>query len=309
MNHPPKNALILIVDDNQQRCLQLAHSLRLAGHRVFTDSNNASGLKTSLSHNPDLVIASAGSRDSLMDGYLLAKKIHAEFETRFVPVIIRPEVFTGTVEDIERDAETDALTYMLSSTSLHLLIARVRTLLEFKRHLDSCTEAAFTDSLTGLANRRSFDQHLETEIARTRRYARPFCLIMLDIDHFKTVNDTYGHSAGDEALKIVAGVLTESARTNDIIARIGGEEFALILTETEIEKALQVANRLRESVASTEIPNIGSITVSIGIAEYPLCAATASTLYKTVDEALYQAKEDGRNRVVQADQRQLLRVA
>lgn len=308
MTHQPtntKNALILIIDDDQQRCSHLADSLRLAGHRVFTDSNNESGMNSMLSHKPDLIIASAGAKDSLLDGYLLAKTIHAQFETRFVPVIIRPKEFSGTTEDIERDAETDALTYVLSSTSLDLLIARVRTLIEFKRHLDYCTEAAFTDPLTGLANRRRFEQQLEVEITRTQRYARPFCLIMIDLDHFKRVNDTFGHEAGDQTLKIISGVLAESARANDIVARIGGEEFALILPETEIDKAFQVASRLREAVASTEIPNIGLMTVSIGIAEFPLCA-TADNLYAVADNALYQAKRAGRNRVMCAETRQLL---
>ncbi|MGB9177958.1 MAG: diguanylate cyclase [Pyrinomonadaceae bacterium] len=303
------NYLVLIVDDESQRRQMLSEALRLAGYRVFTDNDNDAALKTIAAHNPQLIIAAAGSQGAPVDGYELAKETHSRLESRHVPVIIRPEELSGTEEDISRDAETSALTFVLNSTSLDLLLARVQTLLAFKTHLDSFAEAAFTDPLTGLYNRRKFEEQMEAEIARTRRYARPFCLIILDIDHFKRVNDTFGHAVGDDAIKQVARILKACARAGDTVARIGGEEFALLLPETEIEKARQVANRLRTAVAQMNIPFVGRATISLGVAEFPLCALTAELLYKAADGALYEAKNAGRNRVVVADRRRVIRAA
>jgi diguanylate cyclase (GGDEF)-like protein len=304
MQEQNKN-LVLIVDNDSQRCQELSEALRMAGYRVFTDNNNNSALNTVATHNPQVIIAAAGSRGALVDGYELAKEVHTRLESHLVPVIIRPDELSGTEEDIQRDAQTSALTFVLNSTNLDLLLARVQTLLAFKAHLDAFAEAAFTDPLTGLANRRKFDEQMQTEIARTQRYAHPFCLIILDIDHFKNVNDTYGHDAGDDAIKHVARAILEAARANDTVARIGGEEFALLLPETVIEKATQVADRLRAVVAQTYIPVVGRVTISVGVAEFPFCASSAELLIKSADSAMYEAKRAGRNRVVAAAERRL----
>jgi len=170
-------------------------------------------------------------------------------------------------------------------------------LLDFKAYLDTCEEAAFTDHLTGLANRRRFERQLEREIARTARYGHPFCLLMLDIDDFKTVNDTFGHEAGDEALRRLAKTLQEGIRGIDLAARIGGDEFALILAETEGARGVEVAERLREAIKATEIPTVGFITASLGVAESPSCAQTSPELLARADAALYEAKRQGRDQV------------
>lgn len=304
-----KMHLILIVDSDSQRRQMLAERLRLAGHKVYTDNDNSSALASVTAHHPHLIIAAAGAEGAPVDGYALATEVHARLESHHLPVIIRPDELSGTEEEILRDAATSALTYVLNSTSLDLLMARAQTLLAFKDHLDSFAEAAFTDALTSLSNRRKFEEQLQTEIARTQRYAHPFCLIMLDIDHFKAVNDTYGHSAGDEALRCIARILQENARSNDTVARIGGEEFALLLPETEIEKGRQVAERLRMAVSQNTIPTVGRVTISLGLSEFPLCACSATALYEATDAALYEAKKAGRNRVATVDQRRLKEAA
>jgi two-component system cell cycle response regulator len=203
-------------------------------------------------------------------------------------------------KDARRGAEVGALGYITDPTDLDLLMARAQTLLDFKNYLDTCEEAAFTDHLTGLANRRRFERQLEREIARTLRYTRPFCLLLLDIDHFKQVNDSYGHEAGDEAIRRIAVILQAGTRGIDTAARIGGEEFAVLLTETELSGGLEVAERLRLAIKAEEIPVVGQVTASFGVAEFPLCAPTGRELAAIADSAMYEAKRQGRDRVVSA---------
>jgi two-component system cell cycle response regulator len=217
--------------------------------------------------------------------------------TRFIPVIIQTAA-RNEAQDHRRGAEVGALGYITDPTDLDLLLARARTLLDFKQYLDTCEEAAFTDHLTGLANRRRFERQLEREAGRSLRYNRPFCLLLIDIDNFKAVNDTYGHEAGDEAIRRLANSLQAGTRGIDLAARIGGEEFAVILPETHFGGGLELAERLRSAVREIEIPVVGYITSSFGVAEFPLHAQTERELIAVADAALYEAKRRGRDRVV-----------
>ena len=153
-----------------------------------------------------------------------------------------------------------------------------------------------TDPLTGLLNRRALDATLERWQAESRR----FSLIVLDIDHFKRVNDTYGHDVGDQVLQQLAHQMRLNSRTNDIICRVGGEEFTIVLPDTDAEAARQLAERLRQAVAATEIPPVGRITISLGVVEWS-SASRATDPRKVADEMLYQAKRSGRNRVEVAE--------
>jgi len=158
------------------------------------------------------------------------------------------------------------------------------------------------DGLTGLDNYREFRRQLGEEAQRSLRYGRPFSLLMLDLDHFKQVNDTYGHLAGDEALRSLAGLIRREVRPVDRIARYGGEEFVIILPETATAGALATAERIRDIVATRPIPVNGdrevTLTVSIGVVTYPDDADTEETLVGAADQALYVAKNGGRNRVI-----------
>ena len=229
----------------------------------------------------------------------MARRIRENPKTRFIPVILQT-AGRYKAEDLRRGSEVGALGYITDPTDIDLLLARARTLLDFKSYLDSCEEAAFTDHLTGLANRRRFERHLEREVARTLRYGHPFCLLMLDVDQFKLVNDTHGHEAGDEALNRVARTLQEGTRGIDVAARVGGEEFGVILTETTLDGGIEVAERLRLAIKSTEVPLVGRITASFGVAECPSSAQTARELVTLADAALYEAKREGRDRVAGA---------
>ncbi|HJQ30605.1 MAG TPA: sensor domain-containing diguanylate cyclase [Pyrinomonadaceae bacterium] len=156
---------------------------------------------------------------------------------------------------------------------------------------------ALTDGLTGCFNRRFFEIQLERDLHLATRMRQPVSLILLDIDHFKRVNDSHGHDAGDAALRILAGALREEVRGVDTAARYGGEEFAIILPQAGPEGALVVAERLRSRIETTEVPGVGCITASLGVATFPLDASSRELLVTTADRALYQAKRTGRNRV------------
>ena len=159
-------------------------------------------------------------------------------------------------------------------------------------------EAATTDSLTGLHVRRFFMAKLSDERRRAERYSKPFSIVMVDIDHFKSVNDNYGHSIGDSVLKGVSGLLRKSVRDIDLAARYGGEEFVLLLPETNKEKAQQSAERLRNGVDLMKVGNLPHVTISLGVATYPDDGDEGKRLINKADVALYHAKETGRNKVV-----------
>ncbi len=156
---------------------------------------------------------------------------------------------------------------------------------------------AVTDGLTGVANRRSFNESITKEFERAKRYGQPLSLAVIDLDFLKKINDTYGHMTGDDAIRAIGNVLAQSSRSIDITARYGGEEFCVLLPNTEIEMAEQLAERLRRLIRETEIDGPGPLSASIGVASFPLHADSADALFLRADEALYRAKQEGRNRV------------
>jgi len=162
-------------------------------------------------------------------------------------------------------------------------------------------ELSRTDELTGLANRRAFMSHGRAAVDQAKRYARPLSLLMIDIDHFKKINDTYGHPAGDEALRTMADVLRRVSRAADTVGRLGGEEFAMLLPETSADEATIFAERLRMAVKELIVEYKGTtitFTCSIGLAQEGGALDTVDTLLHAADEALYEAKTEGRDRVV-----------
>ena len=288
-------ANILIVDDNPDKLSLLEAALCLAGYRVTTATDGDEALAAIESYQPDLVITDVMM--PRMNGYELAQRIRSNPVTKFIPVIMQTAA-SRRAEDLRRASEVGALGYITDPTDLDLLLARTRTLLEFKAYLDVCEEAAFTDHLTGLANRRRFERQLEREVSRTLRLSHPFSLLMIDIDNFKNLNDSFGHDAGDDAIRRISRVLREGTRGIDLAARIGGEEFAVLLVETDQQGGLDVAERLRLAIKSLELPSGEQITASFGVAECPTDAQTATEILKAADVALYEAKRQGRDRVV-----------
>ncbi|MDP1892257.1 MAG: sensor domain-containing diguanylate cyclase [Gemmatimonadaceae bacterium] len=173
--------------------------------------------------------------------------------------------------------------------------------LEASWELAETSRRSRTDALTGLWNRRHFDEQLERVLNETDRFGGSCALVICDLDYFKKVNDTYGHDAGDAVLQQVAGVLRDGVRTVDVCARLGGEELALILPQTAFEGAMELAERLRQAVEATAVPHDGvtiRVTVSMGVAMYSAGSDAKGGVFKRADEQLYAAKHGGRNRVV-----------
>ncbi len=171
--------------------------------------------------------------------------------------------------------------------------------------MEQLTEMATTDPLTGLANRRSLSDHLERECKRASRYQQPLSVALMDIDHFKVVNDLYGHLFGDKVLKEIAKSCSRICRDTDVMARYGGEEFAFVLPQTDKDQALHIMERMRHAVESTVVrdavePHAVRVTASIGVANVPADCVRGEDLLGLVDEALYRAKSGGRNRVIAA---------
>jgi two-component system cell cycle response regulator len=285
---------VLVVDDEPDKRQLLAFALEMAGYTVHTAANGEEGLSAVETRQPDLIITDVMMPK--MDGYEMARRVRANPQSRFIPIIIQSAA-RNAAQDVRLGAEVGALGYMTDPTDLDLLLARARTLLEFKDYLDMCEEAAFTDYLTGLMNRRRFERQIEREVGRTSRYGHPFCLLVIDIDKFKNVNDTYGHDAGDEAIRHLGRALQEGTRGIDMGARLGGDEFAVILPETDFARGLEVAERLRAAVKAMNIPGVGSVTASLGIAEFPSCARDARELFAVADAAMYEVKRQGPDRI------------
>ncbi|MDT4897938.1 MAG: hypothetical protein QOH25_3015 [Acidobacteriota bacterium] len=195
-----------------------------------------------------------------------------------------------------------AFDYFQTPAELSLLIARTEQLVALKQMIDRLRAEADRDHLTGLANRRRFRTALGQEAERWRRYNVPCALVLVDIDHLKKINDQHGHSAGDRVIRHVADALVELSRDNDTAARLGGEEFALLLAGADETKALAAAERLRYVVSAAPVEGIGTVTISLGVAACPSHAQSERALYSASDAALYRAKREGRNRAAAASE-------
>ncbi len=207
----------------------------------------------------------------------------------------------ATLERRREAMSAGASDYFQLPNEVVLLIERTRQLAEHKQSLDRLRAEADRDYLTGLANRRRFRTALGHEVERWRRYKIPCALVLLDVDHLKKINDAHGHPAGDRVIRAVAASLSEHSRDNDTAARLGGEEFALLLAGVDSTKALAAAERLRLAVSSQAVEDVGKVTISLGVGACPAHARTERELFSLSDSALYRAKRGGRDRTEVAD--------
>ena len=289
---------ILIVDDAMEN-IQILHQALQDEHDVVFAMNGAKALHIAQNQLPDLILLDAVMPD--MDGYAVCAALRASAVTRDIPIIFVTAL--KTPEDETRALDAGAADFISKPVNAAVVRARVRTQLTVKRQSDALRELTLTDGLTGVANRRAFDEKLQAEWRRCARAQVPMGLIMVDIDHFKLFNDHYGHQAGDACLQVVGAAMKRAAlRPQDMVARYGGEEFAILLPQEDSSGAEAVARRVLDEIAALGIAHACSssgsnVTVSMGVASVtPNEKVEASALIKAADALLYQAKAQGRNR-------------
>jgi diguanylate cyclase (GGDEF)-like protein len=293
---------ILIADDAPENVRLLGALLRDEG-RILVATSGVAAIDSAAAYPPDLVLLDVMMPD--MSGYEVCRQLKANERTKDIPIIF----VTAMIEaaDEAKGLELGAIDYISKPFAPPLVRARVRnhlalrrTTLELRRANEELTRIATTDPLTGVYNRRHFFDMGERELARARRYGHPVTALMLDIDHFKLVNDTYGHDIGDQAIIATAEAALHTFRAEDVFGRIGGEEFAGLLPETDTQSAITVAERLRLAIAGLRIPTLkGDLTFTASVGLAPLLSEDQScaAALKRADDALYRAKNAGRNRV------------
>jgi diguanylate cyclase (GGDEF)-like protein len=295
------SAKILVVDDEQDICALISGFLSGEGYTAITAENSEEGLRLFRNESPDLVITDIKMPGR--NGVDLLKDIKAEDPSMDVIVL------TGHSDELTAIdcLHSGAYDYLLKPLEeLDLLLASIQRAIQ-KRRLEArnlqlvkeLEEMAIRDPLTGLYNHRHMHTCLSEEIARALRYEHPFSIMMIDIDHFKQVNDSYGHLVGDFVLKRMVRLFEEHMRLTDTIFRYGGEEFIILLPETEKNEALLVADRLLDTIRSHTFDCDGNrvrITISIGSAMFPEEARDIPSLIGLADRRLYRAKKKGRDR-------------
>jgi diguanylate cyclase (GGDEF)-like protein len=295
---------LLLVDDSRTLC-SLLGSLLCPRYRVLTASSGEEGLALALEQRPDLILLDV--RIPGPDGFAVCTKLKADSRTRDIPVLFLTAL-GGEAEEM-RALEAGGIDFILKPVSPRLLAARVRNQLQLKHRQDGLRNLTLLDCLTGIANRRRFDQYLELEWHRCSRNGLPLSMVMGDVDHFKAYNDGYGHGRGDKCLQAVAKVFDRALRRPaDLAARYGGEEFVCVLPETDRDGARIVADQIMEQMALLALPHAFSpcapmVTVSVGVATAvrPTLARSWKSLVEEADMWMYVAKGKGRNRVEGAD--------
>lgn len=296
MPEPPR---LLIVDDDPASVELIANLFR-GEYEVFFALDGQKALVLAANAMPDLVLLDLILPD--IDGFEVCARLKADPLTSAIPVLF----ITGRNDSAAEThgLELGAVDYITKPINPLVLKIRVRNQIELKQARDQLAQLATTDGLTGIANRRRFDEVLAREHARHVRSGGQLGLFMLDIDHFKAFNDTYGHVLGDDCLCAVAAALARGLRRGtDLVARYGGEEFACILTDApQPEGACELAETLRSNVAALVIPHRCSpvaeqVTISLGAITACCTRRTKPTqLIRQADEQLYRAKAGGRNR-------------
>ena len=285
---------VLLITDNAS-VSSYRHALEGEGLSVVGVAAGAAALVALQRTRPHLVIA-----DTKMTGVSadeLARMLAKSQE--YLPLVLIGDECADSERRVQA-MRTGAFDYFQMPAESALLLARAAQLITIKQTMDRLRSEADRDYLTGLANRRRFRSALGKELERWRRYRVPCALLLVDIDHLKKVNDTFGHPAGDVVIRSVAGALTGLSRNTDTAARLGGEEFAWLLAGVDSPKAIAAAERLRKTVAAEPIDGIGTITISLGVAACPTHAQNERAIFTASDAALYQAKHDGRNRTAVA---------
>jgi diguanylate cyclase (GGDEF)-like protein len=300
----PHRARVLLVEDSPVSLRVYSQQLGKRGYLVSTAASAAEAKSLLDKAVPDLVLLDIFMPD--VSGFELLSDLRADPRTARVPVILISAL--SEADHVVEGLELGANDYVTKPIVLPVLIARMEALLrasDLVRKLEVQTELlaklAAYDELTGAYNRRSMFHHLEAERARSQRYGRCLSVLMVDVDHFKRVNDEHGHRAGDQVLAWFSQLLVGQLRSMDFVCRYGGEEFCVLLPETPAEGALKVAERLRVAAERSPFTSAGlslTVTASIGVATWdPAAARDVPDLLLRADSALLEAKRAGRNQV------------
>ena len=301
----PGRGHILIVEDREQSAQRISETLS-RDHDVEIVSQTMEAVVRAKGGDFDLIIASL-SLDK-QDGLRFCATLRSLDVTRQTPILTI--VDEGDLKRLVRALDIGVNDYLMRPVERNELVARVRTQLRRKRYSDRLRhslqlslEMAITDQLTGLFNRRYMSRHLSTLIGNAASTGKPVSFLIMDIDYFKQVNDTYGHDVGDEVLREFANRISANVRGIDLACRYGGEEFVVVMPDTDMTFAYMVAERLRQAVADAPFrisqgPGQLPVTISIGVTVSEGQGDTAEALLRRADQALYRAKRDGRNRVV-----------
>jgi two-component system cell cycle response regulator len=300
-----KGGRILLVDDRESSYERLA-TILAAEHTIDVEPNPTEALFHAAEGNYDLLIVSLDLNN--FDGLRLCSQARSLERTRHVPILAIAEAENST--RLLRGLEIGVNDYLLRPIDKTELLARARTQIRRRRYTDhlrdnvqNSIEMAITDALTGLHNRRYMESHLATLAEQASTRGKPLALMILDIDYFKSINDNFGHDGGDDVLREFAVRVRKSIRGIDLACRYGGEEFVIVMPETDLHVAGMVAERLRRSIAGEPFAvHKGTkrveVTISIGLTTLEQKGEAVADVLKRADTALYRAKHDGRNRVV-----------
>lgn len=295
---------ILAIDDSPEIHVLLAARLRPENLEIHSASDGAEGIRKARELQPDLILLDVDLPE--MSGYEVCRRLKEDPLTASLQIIF----LSGDGQSISKAQGLDlgAVDYVTKPFEAVELRARVRAALRTRRYQELLSQRAQIDGLTGIWNRYYFDRRLAEEIAAARRYGRELSLLMFDLDHFKKINDTYGHPLGDQVLQAMGELLSATMRTTDAPCRYGGEEFAVILTDTDREHARVAAARVQEGLAGLRFNHKGrtfGVSASIGLASTDVLAGsallTAASLVSLADDGLYLAKQAGRNCVREAE--------
>ena len=300
-----RDGRIMLVEDRERSADRIMSALEMEEH-VERESDPAHALLHLPDGNFDLVIVSLSLENA--DGLRLCSQVRSLDRTRHLPIMIIVE--PGEEARLLRGLDMGVNDYIVRPVDPNELLARVRTQIKRKRYtdhlrtrLEETVEMAILDPLTALHNRRYMNSHLKTLFEESAQRGKPLSVLVLDIDHFKTINDNHGHDAGDTVLREFAMRLRRNIRGIDLACRLGGEEFVVVMPDTDLHKAYLVGERLRQCIATAafsggEKAGGLEVTASVGVAALEFPDDTPEIIMKRADQALYCAKRDGRNRVV-----------
>jgi diguanylate cyclase (GGDEF)-like protein len=303
-HYNPEEFLILVVDDITKNLQLVVEILDNQGYATTFATSASQALERVKNTHPDLILLDLMMPE--ISGLEVCKHLKANQDYATIPIIFLTA--SNEKDHLLEAFKLGAVDYITKPFSSSELLARVKTHLDLKRTRDELDKAykeleklVNTDPLTNIANRRALFHFGEMEFNRAQRYNCIFSVLILDLDHFKDINDTYGHDIGDHALKLVANTILKSIRNVDKFGRFGGEEFVAILPETKLQEALIIADKIRDLISELSFSvqeSIVKMTVSIGVATYKPDDSSIDTILKRADQALYQAKHQGRNQVV-----------